>query len=62
MILPKGTFIVGNKLMAQCGNCGKIVRIDKPLFGGLHICSDPYHVEKYGNIVTGWIKLEKEKE
>lgn len=31
--------IVGNKLMAVCGNCGKIVRADKPFLGGAHFCS-----------------------
>lgn len=31
--------IVGNKLMAVCSNCGKIVRADKPILGGTHICT-----------------------
>lgn len=37
--IPNGTFIVGNKLMGQCAACGKIVRIDKPFLGSLHICN-----------------------
>ena len=26
------------KLYAVCGKCQKLVRLDKPIFGGLHIC------------------------
>ena len=26
------------KLYCQCGRCGKMVRVNKPLFGGLHLC------------------------
>lgn len=40
MKLPKGTFIVGNKLMGVCAGCGKIVRIDKPIIGSFHICRE----------------------
>lgn len=36
--LPQGTFIVGNKLMGVCVDCEKIIRIDKPIFGSMHIC------------------------
>ena len=36
---PDDTFIVGNKLMARCQTCGKIIRLDKPIFGSLHICT-----------------------
>ena len=36
--LPEGHFIVGNKLMAVCPACGKLIRVDKPIFGSLHIC------------------------
>lgn len=35
---PEGTFVVGNKLMSQCRYCRKILRVDKPIFGSLHIC------------------------
>ena len=38
--LPKGTFIVGSKLMAVCADCQKIIRMDKPIFGSLHLCVD----------------------
>lgn len=38
MNLPIGTFIVGNKLMAVCRDCEKVIRVDKPIFGSLHIC------------------------
>ena len=36
--LPKGLFKVGNKLYGVCQACGSIVRIDKPIFGDLHLC------------------------
>jgi hypothetical protein len=36
---PPGMFLVGNKLMAVCQKCGNVVRIDKPIFGSLHVCA-----------------------
>lgn len=36
--LPPGTFVVGNKLMSKCAECGKLVQINKALFGDLHFC------------------------
>ena len=36
--LPNGMFIVGKKLMVKCGGCGRIVRVDKPFIGSLHVC------------------------
>lgn len=45
--LPSGMFTVGNKLMGRCGVCGKLVRIDKPIFGSIHFClSDEERKEK----------------
>lgn len=35
--IPAGHFVVGNKLMATCTDCQKIVRMDG-LFGGFHFC------------------------
>lgn len=32
-------FIVGNKVMAVCSECGTLVRLDKPLLGSLHLCT-----------------------
>jgi len=37
--IPDGMFVVGNKLYGECCGCGKIVRINKSIFGSLHICS-----------------------
>ena len=31
---------VGNKLYAVCKECGCIVRINKFLFGSLHVCAE----------------------
>lgn len=39
--------IIGNKLMGVCGNCGKIIRVDKPLLGSLHICTTEEERQKY---------------
>ena len=36
---PLGTIkILGNKIYRRCCDCGKIVHINKWLFGGLHVC------------------------
>ena len=32
---------VGNKLYERCPDCGKIVCLNKFLFGGIHICLTP---------------------
>lgn len=37
-IRPGSIFTVGNKLMGMCRDCEKIVRMDKPIFGSLHVC------------------------
>jgi hypothetical protein len=31
--------IAGNKIYETCDNCGKLVQINKPFFGGLHLCN-----------------------
>ena len=36
--LPPGTFVVGNKLMSRCDECGNLVQINKAVFGDLHFC------------------------
>lgn len=38
--LPRGTFVIGNALYAKCANCGSIIRLNKPIFGSLHFCSE----------------------
>jgi len=30
--------IAGGKIYDTCGDCGQLVRVNKPLFGSLHIC------------------------
>ena len=44
--LPKGYFTVGNKLMCVCDGCGKIIRVDKPIFGSLHLCLTPEEAKR----------------
>jgi murein DD-endopeptidase MepM/ murein hydrolase activator NlpD len=31
--------VVGNGLYVVCPDCHELVRINKPIFGGLHLCS-----------------------
>ena len=31
-------FISGGKTWTVCEKCGKVVRVDKPIFGSLHLC------------------------
>lgn len=31
--------IAGNKIYAFCGECGSLVRVNKPIVGSLHLCS-----------------------
>lgn len=35
----KSPTIVGNKVMMLCPLCGKLVRIDKPILGSMHVCA-----------------------
>ena len=44
--LPPGTFIVGNKLMGKCDECGKLVQINKTIFGDLHFCLTEEEIKK----------------
>jgi hypothetical protein len=32
---------VGTKLYGWCSDCQSVVRINKPIIGALHLCSDP---------------------
>ncbi len=32
-------FIAGGRVLVQCRDCGKVVRLDKYFLGSLHICS-----------------------
>jgi hypothetical protein len=38
--LPAGTWLVGRKWFGECGYCGSVVRLGKPIVGGLHLCLD----------------------
>lgn len=29
---------IAGKIYGKCANCHKLVRIDKPIFGSLHLC------------------------
>lgn len=31
---------INGKTYDVCGNCGKIIRTDKPIFGDIHLCDD----------------------
>lgn len=32
--------VIGDKLYIICVDCGKLVQINKPIFGDLHICAE----------------------
>lgn len=32
-------YFINGKIYGLCANCKKIVRLDKPLFGDLHLCN-----------------------
>lgn len=36
---------INGKLYDVCGTCGKIIRMDKPIFGSLHICLNEEEAE-----------------
>lgn len=35
---PGLRYIIDGKVWTLCPDCRQIVRVDKPLFGGLHLC------------------------
>ena len=37
---PGDLVLVGKKLFTLCRTCGKIVRVNKPIVGGLHVCEE----------------------
>jgi len=37
---PGEVFIVGEKLFCVCGDCLRVVRVNKPVVGDLHLCVD----------------------
>ena len=37
--MTKGEIVeMNNKLYGICSECGSLVRIDKPIFGSIHLC------------------------
>lgn len=50
--LPHGVFVVGTKLMGVCQVCGKLVRLDKPLFGSMHICLSDEEIASKNNYIN----------
>ena len=55
--------VIGGKLMAVCRNCGKIIRLDKPLFGSIHVCATEEEQKLYGAQIARLADLaEKELE
>ena len=55
--------VVNGKLMAVCRNCGKIIRVDKPLFGSVHVCTTEEEQKLYGTQIAHLADLaEKELE
>lgn len=40
VIRPGEVVVVGNKLYGCCADCHSVIRLDKPIFGSLHICAE----------------------
>ena len=63
--IPDGCFVVGNKLMGKCYDCGKIIRIDKPILGSIHLCLLPEEIEERNReaMILGetWVEGIKDK-
>ena len=36
--LPNDLFAIGGKIYGFCKYCGRMVRINKPIFGSFHFC------------------------
>ena len=36
--LPGGRWLSGGKIFGTCEMCEKVVRLDKPLIGSMHLC------------------------
>ncbi len=45
--------IVGNKIYAKCAECGTLIRINKPLFGSMHICLSDEEIADRERKLTG---------
>jgi hypothetical protein len=44
----KQIFPMNGKVYAVCGNCGRIIRFDKPLIGSLHFCTTEAERDQFG--------------
>ncbi len=44
--LPEGCFVVGSGIYAICEVCRKIVRLNKPIIGSMHICAQREPITK----------------
>ena len=55
--------VVGGKLLGVCPNCAKIVRIDKPIIGSVHVCltSADRARPEYRDFID-WLVKQREKE
>lgn len=47
---------LGGKVYGACPNCGKIVRMDKPIFGSFHICTTEEEQSKYPDIIMSRVR------
>lgn len=53
--------IVGGKLMDVCPCCGKIIRVDKPLFGSLHVCTTDEEQRLYPGQIRARVQEARRK-
>ena len=37
--LPPGCWVIGRTIYCQCARCNKVVRVNKPIIGSMHLCA-----------------------
>lgn len=43
LALARGEVIMrGSLAFGLCGECRKVIRVNRPFFGGMHLCASPY--------------------
>ncbi len=50
---------LNGKLYEVCGGCGDIIRLDKPLFGSVHVCATAEEQRKYAAQIAAKFAVNK---
>ena len=51
--------IIGNKIYDICNGCGKIICLNKWLFGSIHICTTEEEQRLFRNEIAEYVKERK---